>query len=278
VNYVEKCVVSLIENSGGLIKEIIVVDNSPEDTDKKDILDRFPEIIYLPQRENIGFASGNNAGIKAATGDFFLFLNPDTEVLPDSIEILHKKLKEDSKAGISVPKLFSPAGEEDPYYYKFPNLFADFFKSFHLEKLVKILELEKIAKKKFSRPRKYIEKPSGCCLLVRRQVVEDIALWDEDYGIYYEDDDLFWRAQKKGWKILYVSDAKVIHYVGKSSEEISSRKNALALPARFRFCRKNFGFYAGVLFFLIHWRKLLKYKIKYGVCFFNPKFNFDRFK
>lgn len=185
--------------------EIIVVDNSPEEG-LKDLLDS--DIGYIPNG-NTGYTGGNNLGIKKAlknSADFVFILNPDTEIEKDTIKILIEGM-ENRKADIAGPKIYF--GDKKTIWYAGGVLDKNNVLGTHRG-------VDEIDKGQFD---EIIDTDfvSGCAILIKKEVMEKVGLFDERFFLYLEDLDLCYRAKMSGFKIVYIPEAKVYHHNAKST-------------------------------------------------------------
>ncbi|MBU2472986.1 glycosyltransferase family 2 protein, partial [Patescibacteria group bacterium] len=153
--------------------------------------------------KNLGFTGGNNIGIKQAKGEILFLLNDDTKIHPNLIEVLVKELKSSSKIGIVGPKIYFM---DEPKKIWFAGGRIDWFKgkTFHLGKNLTDKELINDSKKE-------VDFITGCALMIKKEVVDRIGLFDDKFFAYYEDADLCQRAKKIGYQIIYVPFGGVWH-------------------------------------------------------------------
>lgn len=221
-------------NSGGLLRkcvdsltncplpiEIIIIDNASVDKSLSSV-ENLASVTIIRNATNNGFASACNQGIAQATTDCLLFLNPDCSFEKGALLELATALDADDQAGMAGGLLINPDGTEQGgarravptpwrsfvrafglnYFNKrWPKLFFDFY--LHQQPLPEApIEMEAI---------------SGACMMVKREAVTDVGIWDEGYFLHCEDLDWCMRFRQKGWKILFVPSARVIHSQGSCS-------------------------------------------------------------
>lgn len=228
----KECLRSVYKNTGGLNHEIIVSDNGSIDGTIEMIKNEFPRVRLIKNGENLGFPKANNKGMEAAKGDFVLLLNPDTVILSGSLILMMNFMKENPEAGAVASRLLNADGSNQPSVSKFPDLFTLFVRfcvpRFVSGKIKELLANSNLKKKLGSQINSYfslrnVEAPtevddvSGACLLIRRKTMEEVGFLDNKFFLYCEDIDWCYRARKKGWKIIYLPAAKVIHYGGKAT-------------------------------------------------------------
>lgn len=211
--------------------EIIVVDNASEDGSVEMIKTMFRDVKLVQNTKNLGFSKGNNIGITISKEKYILLLNSDTEIqsktLDRCVEFLNKP--ENYRIGILGCKVLLPNGKLDIACRRgFPTPLNSFFKFVGLAKLFpksKLFNGYNLT---------YLDENVSCdvdCvvgafMLIRREVIEDIGLLDEDYFMFGEDVDYCYRAKQKGWRVYYYADASIIHKKGGSG-----RKNPKVIKA-----------------------------------------------
>lgn len=174
-------------------------------------------LVLIRLMENSGFAGGNNAGIRYALkrgADFVLLLNNDTVVSPELVTEMLKTMESDKKNGIVGGKI---------YFYQNPDILQEVggAKYYPFLGIVKPIGRWEIDKKQYEEDFE-VDYASGCCSLVRRELIEEIGLLDESFFHYWEETDWNLRARKKGWKVVCSSRAKVWHKLSSTSGYKSS--------------------------------------------------------
>ena len=202
--------------------EIVVVDNASTDG-SLDVLTGLPNVRVIKNSANVGFAAACNVGVQAATGEYFLFLNPDCILAVDAVQRMLEATGSAEDVGMVGGLLVNPDGTEQgggrravptPWrslvratgLSRFADRWPKLFYDFHLHKQPlppALIEVEAI---------------SGACMLVPRRVMDKVGLWDEAYFLHCEDLDLCMRFRRMGWKILFVPSAKVVHEKGACSK------------------------------------------------------------
>lgn len=247
------CLMSLLENRPQADFETIVVDNASTDGTVDLLKKHFADVIVVANTENRGFAAANNQAVKIAKGQYIILLNPDTIVHPYCLENLITILDKNPEVGMCGPRLIDTDGatySSVGYIPTFRSLLYSktVFRSFgifrsHYKKLtVNDFDYDKQAD---------VEQLSGAALMVRRSILEEIGLMDEDFFLYYEDADLCLRIRKAGWKIAYVPEAVITHIGGTSSEQIPIRKYIMLYKSLFVYLRKHRGRFVTALFSVV---------------------------
>jgi len=211
--------------------EVILIDNASKQ--KIRVVDaRFPKlkITQIFNDLNSGFAGGNNVGIKIALekgADYILLLNNDTIVEPDFLNNLVEAAVIDKKYGILGPVIYDYA-DHNKIQFAGGKINWSINKGTHLTVIPALT-------------RNLIETDyiTGCCLLIKKEVIEKIGLMDEDYFLYYEDTDWNMRVRNAGWFCGVVPEAKIYHKASQSSREFSypyiyyHSRNGLIFASRF---------------------------------------------
>lgn len=200
--------------------EIIVVDNASSDDSPAMVRKEFPRVRLVCNKENLGFAKGNNIGLSLATGKYILFLNSDTKIKPEAMSGVIKYMEENPKVGALTAKTLLSSGKMDPDCHRgFPTPWASISYFLGLEKLFPKSKL-------FGQYHKFyfnlnenhtIDAGAGAFILVSREVIEKVGRWDENYFFYGEDLDFFFRIKKSGYRTLFYAQPVLIHYKGASS-------------------------------------------------------------
>ncbi|CUS36075.1 glycosyltransferase family 2 protein [Candidatus Nitrospira nitrificans] len=220
-----ECIVACVSSALSQVDEVIVVDNASSDDSLAQLEAAFPydsKVQIIRNYRNLGFAAACNIGAEASTGSCLFFLNPDCVLTPDSVSHLLRVLDDCTDVGMAGGLLVNPDGTEQAggrraiptpwrsfvrafglsrFANRWPRLFFDFH--LHTQPLpAHPIEVEAI---------------SGACMLIRRAAMQDVGHWDEGYFLHCEDLDFSMTLRRKGWKIMFVPDARVVHYKGSCS-------------------------------------------------------------
>jgi len=201
--------------------EIILVDNGSDDNSGEKIFERFSHITYISLPQNCGFARANNAGLLHATGDTILLLNSDVTVNQTTIGTTFAKLYSDSSIGCVGPKLLLPSGDLDhachrgiPTPWNSLCYFTGLAKLFPSNPTFSGYRMSWLSTE-CSHP---VEAITGAYMLIKKEVIDSIGLFDERYFMYGEDLDLCVRISSAGWKIIFEPSAQAVHHKGSSSK------------------------------------------------------------
>lgn len=196
--------------------EVVLVDNASTDGSVELVTQKFPTVRIIRNDVNLGFAAGNNQAIKVTSGEYAATLNNDTKVDPDWLAELVKAIQTDARAGMAASKMLFQAR---PQVIDSAGLAPD------LAGIAWNWRSGEDDQGGFE-PREVFGPCAGAALY-RREMLDQIGLFDEDFFAYLEDADLAWRARLAGWKCLYVPTAKVYHVHSATGVEGSAFKSYL---------------------------------------------------
>lgn len=215
------CIRSVYEKTKGVSYEIVVVDNASPRDNPEEIIRIFPEVRLIKSKENLGFAKGNNLGIAHAKAPVYLLLNSDTVLINDAVSIAYDKLMEREDTGITGAQLQFPDGSYQYSAQRFPLLKYQLIQLFRIQKLMPPAKRGRYMLGGYfsCEENVYADWIWGTFYMIKKEVIEkmpDNKLAD-DFFMYCEDFQWGLEAEKTGYKTLFVSDAKIIHYVGKNN-------------------------------------------------------------
>lgn len=243
-DFLRQCLNSLYGLEGSLSLEIIVVDNKSHDGSGRMVHEHFPQVHLIENTENVGFARGNNIGIKESQGEYILLLNSDTKVVDNAIEKLVAFLDSHPNVAVVTSRLVYPNMTDQGVARTFPTPMNALFGRRSL--LTQLFPNNKYSKRYMISRQNQSEQPfevdwvSGACLMVRKKVIEDVGLLDEKFFMYWEDADLCFRIKQKNWKIYCIPEAIVIHFEGKSSQKQKNSRMIIEFnKGVYRYYRKH---------------------------------------
>jgi GT2 family glycosyltransferase len=240
----EECLKSLYSNTN-LNFEIIVIDNGSNDGVGWMLEQQFPSVSFIQNPNNVGFTRPMNQALRSAKGRYLLQLNPDTVIPPHALDELVIFMESHSDAGICGPKVLNRdgtlqkpcrRGDARPwavisYVTGLSNLFprSKFFSQY----LMSYLDENQ------THP---VDGVSGSCMLIRRNVIEQIGYLDERFFAYQEDADFCLRARLAGWLVYYVPQAKIIHYGNLGGSQVQPYRSIYEWHrSYFLYYRKHFS-------------------------------------
>jgi GT2 family glycosyltransferase len=210
----EECLDSLAAQTAKGI-ETILVDNGSQDGSAQYVRERYPAVRLISLPENLGFAGGNNAGIRVARGEYIALINNDTKSDPAWLQnLLSAAESSPSLTGMWASKILS---------YDNPGIFDNVGLLLYPDGLGRGKGRLEKDEGQYDQPEEAFF-PSGCAGLYRREVLTEIGLFDEEFFAYADDVDIGLRARLAGWGCQYVPSAKVYHKYSASSAAYSPFK------------------------------------------------------
>lgn len=253
-DYLARCLEALYAGAQGLSLETWVVDNASSDGSQEMVLQRFPQVRLLENAGNVGFGRANNQALQQAQGETLLLLNSDAFLLPGALPLLYQRLSQHPEAGLTAPQLLYEDGSLQRSCYAFPTLTTELWQTLYLDRV-------------FARSRVFgrylmtywdmqdareVDVVMGACLLLRREALQQVGFFDEQFFMYSEEVDLCYRLHRAGWKARYEPEAQAVHVWGGSSRRVKTETLLRLYRSRVQFFRKHYGgltagLYKGVL-------------------------------
>ena len=191
--------------------EIVVVDNGSQPSPREQIKERFPSVTYLETGLNLGYAGGNNVGIRHALAeghDYVFVLNNDTKVEPDVLRHGVAVAESDASIGVLGVKIIA---WEDP-----TRLWVAYGEVTYRQGLVRLIGYFNLDDGAFDE-QKDVEWVPGTAMLFRRRALETVGLFDEEFFAYHEDVDWCTAARKRGFRVVFAPGARIYHKGHRSS-------------------------------------------------------------
>jgi N-acetylglucosaminyl-diphospho-decaprenol L-rhamnosyltransferase len=238
------CLQSIYSGTHSTEFEVIVSDNGSSDTSVEFIRANFPQVRVLENAANLRFSKGNNVGIEISTGEYVLILNPDTIIHDGALDRLIEFADRHPEAGGFGCRVLNTDGSYQGPARPFPTIWREWLAALYLRPLGYLSDA--FISDKYVRwhgeTERAIDWQSGCCVLVRADLLKQIGGFDERFYYYYEDVDLCHRIWDAGYPILYTPAATITHLGGQSSSgrfpipfELDKYRN------RYRYFYKHFG-------------------------------------
>ena len=259
------------------VDEMVIVDNASSDDSLAQLNMRFPDearLRIIRNCRNLGFAAACNQGAVAAKGDVVMFLNPDCVLDANAVSRLHDVLTGHSEGGPEVAMvgglLVNPDGtEQEGARRAIPTPWRSFVKAFGLSRLSghfpRLFFDFHLHNQPLPEHPVEVEAISGACMLVRRQAMAEVGPWDEGYFLHCEDLDWCMRFRQKGYRIVFVPNARVTHALG-----VCGRARPIFVEwhkhkGMMRFYRKFFRHqYPGILMGLVALGIWMRFTMKAG--------------
>lgn len=237
--------------------EIIVVDNGSRIDPTVNWSVKYPDVIFIRSGENLGFAGGNNIGIRASSGEYLFFVNNDTEFTPDLLEELTSVLENNGQVAAVSPKIL---------YYDQKNLiqYAGFTSmNFNTGRNECIGKLEP-DDGQYDKPAGITAYAHGAAMMVRREAIDKAGVMPENYFLYYEEMDWCEMFKRQGYQIWVAPLASIYHKESVSVGRDSPLKEYFMTRNRILFIRRNATAFSLFIFsmhlaFLVTPRNLIRY-------------------
>jgi hypothetical protein len=209
--------------------EVIVVDNGSSDGTSSLISEKFPRVRIIRSERNLGYAAGNNLGIRNARGSYIILLNDDTMVEPQFITRLVEAMEIEPRAALGSCKIYGMKGKRLQYAGGFiGNMGYPLMRGFGEEDKGQYNNVTEV------------EWASGACMIIRRKLLDEIGYLDDSFYFYYEDTDLSFRARKAGYKVIYIPTA-VIRHQGAATTRRHWRYKVFGNRNHIKFLLRHFG-------------------------------------
>lgn len=240
--FLEQCLCS-VQRAMGPGVEVFVIDNHSSDGTVEYLREKYPFAQFISNDENVGFAKANNQALEMVGGKYVLFLNPDTIIPEDLFSNCLAFMQKHEDAGALGVRMIDGSGKFLKESKRgFPSPWVAFCK---MSGLTKFFPRSKTFAGYYlgHLPEKEIHEVdalAGACMFVRKEVLNKIGGFDEQFFMYAEDIDLSYRIQKAGYKNYYLPKTTIVHFKGESTRK--DRKYVrLFYKAMVQFSRKHFG-------------------------------------
>lgn len=211
--HLEECLSALLAQTYPE-KEIILTDNASTDGTVAFVRDRFPSVRVVANGKNLGYAGGNNQGIRAARGAYVALINNDTRADPAWLSEMVAVMQSDPSCGMVAGKILS---------YGDRRVIDNVGHVFYRDGTFRGRGRLEVDRGQYDRPEEVLS-PSGCALLFRRSALDRVGLFDDEFFIYGDDAELSLRLRLNGWKAVYAPAAVVYHKYSASTGAYSPFK------------------------------------------------------
>lgn len=221
------CLHSIFATTGDFAYEVIVVDNASRDHTAEMMAREFPQVEFIANDCNVGFAAANNQAIRKSRAPFVLLLNPDTEVRGNALQALCAAMRDHPEIGVLGPRIVNPDGSLQSAARRFPSWHSILTgrHDFPLSEMHPGIHRA--------------DWVLGAALLVRREAIEQVGLLDENYFLYAEERDWCYRIKQAGWEIGVLMAAEIVHYGGQSTAQCAPRSYENLIHSHVRFLDKH---------------------------------------
>jgi GT2 family glycosyltransferase len=271
--YMEECLTSLRTIDGNLSAEIIVVDNASADGTPEMIRTQFPEVKLIETGANLGFAKGNNVGIKEATGEYICLINSDVNVPSDCLQKMYSYMEQQPTIGLLGPGMLRTDGRVHRSGMRFPTLWNIFLRALFLDSIFKGTGLFGgfLMKDFHFDQTRDMDVLNGWLWMARREALNKVGPLDDRFFMYAEDVDWCQRFHLAGWRVVFYPDAKALHYGGASSANAPSRFNVEMQRANLQYWKKYHGRISLFLYLLIGCLSYVVRAVGWAVVFLTKK-------
>ena len=243
----QRCLESLAAAPPAITHEIVVVDNASHDGTVDAVRSRWPGMQVIAQPANLGFAGGNNVGIRASSGELVLLLNSDTLVPAGAIDTLASRLRAHPEAAVVGPRLVDAAGRVELSFGPMISPIGEV-----RQKLVMALHHRQFRPvtrwvERATGAEAFVDWVSGAALLVHRRDADAVGLLDERYFLYTEDVDFCAALRARGRRILFTPAATITHLRGRARATAPARMNAAYRRSQIAFYEKHHPQWAPLL-------------------------------
>lgn len=232
--HLETCFTSLFQDikNSPLDIHVVVVDNAANSDGIKEWLAKeYPKVEYIDAGGNIGFGKSQNIGIKSVRAKYYFCLNPDTEFIKDTntINRLYEFMEKHSHVGMIGPKIQYPDGTLQHSCYRFPTFLQPVFSRTALGKKGKGKQIaDQFFMKDFDHNQTMpVDWIMGSAMFVRKEAIDAVGMFDEQYFMYAEDADWCRRMWEAHWPVYYVHDIVLSHVHGRGSAKVPGVIKAL---------------------------------------------------
>jgi GT2 family glycosyltransferase len=249
--YLRNCLDSIYQFTSGLEYEVLVVDNGSTDNSFGQLheLERITRRSIIVNEENKGFGVANNMGAKIAKGKYLLFLNPDTELIDNSVlELFNFMEQSDKSIAACGARLQHPDSSYSVSFGNLPSLFQQFsdigFRRLYMKFYNQRLSISPPCDFTQPAPVGYI---SGADLFIRKEIFNQLGGFDEDYFMYYEDTDLCKRLQRSEYETYIVPSVTVLHAGSETPGAFNYDKYRMLERSKYLYFRKHHGRFSSLL-------------------------------
>ena len=220
-----------LDSLAGADAEIVVLDNASEDGSADAVRERFPDVRLIAQTFRAGFGANHNTVIRETSGRYVYVLNEDTTATDWGLERMIGYLDGRPRIAALGPKLVYPDGRRQDSAWRFPT---------PLVSALGIPTLGRVGVKQSRGDQAHaVDWVMGAALLLRRQALEQVGLFDEGFFLYSEEVDLQFRLRQAGWEVHYFPEVTVVHHESQFSADIPERRINEMWRSRHRYWRKH---------------------------------------
>ena len=229
-----ECLASIFETVKKGTFEVWLVDNASIDGSVEAAEKTYPAINIIVNKKNLGFAAANNLAFKRMNGRYALLLNTDATLTENAVNDLYDFMEVNNHVGVACGQLLNTDGSEQNSIANYPSLLSLLFN----ETVLRILFPNKYPskRKRYMTPIE-VDSCIGACMIVRKEAMDEVGVFDEGYFFFLEETDWAYRMNQAGWKVYFVPTARIFHAQGKSVGK-SANKKIMFYRSRYYFFKK----------------------------------------
>lgn len=218
--HLERCFASIYGREQDVDFEVVLVDNASSDGTVEMVRERWPLVRIIANHANVGFAQANNQALARARGEFVLFLNPDTELGPDTLRRCVQELRDDPGIGMVGCRLLYPDGQIQyecaRSAYRLGDLFIEALYLHRFFPKHRLFGRQLLADWDHEESRD-VEGISGAFMMLPRSLADQLGGMATEVFLYHEDMDLSLRVRQNGYRVRYVADVWTVHHTSRST-------------------------------------------------------------
>ncbi len=220
--------------------EVVVVDNASADGSVEHVRGAYPAVRVIANPDNLGFGAACNQGIRATRAPLVVLVNPDCEVQPGSLAALGRFMEARPRAAVAGGRLRYPDGAFQESSFRFPTLAQVFLDLFPVNWRLTQSRLNGRYPKAWDERSFQIDHPLGAFMVVRRDAIDQVGLFDEGYFMYVEEVDWCYRFKHEGWEVWHCPEALAVHHGGRSTQQRAGAMFVQLHRSRLRFFRRHY--------------------------------------
>lgn len=234
-----KCLDHIFSSSLSECFSVVVVDNGSTDDSVAKVRSLYPHVTVIEAGRNLGFARANNVALeRSGRSEFILVVNTDALLEKDCASLLLDLMRAQPRAGIAGPQLLNVDGSRQTSYEAIPTLATE---TLNRSLLKRLFPRRFPGKNRSVNGPEPVEAVIGAVMIMRRQAVEQLGGFDEDYFFFLEETDLALRMQKAGWSVLHHPIARAVHLQGATAVLHGAGSRIEFYRSRYVFFRKHYG-------------------------------------
>lgn len=221
-----ECIESVVSKVQSCSYEIILVDNASTDG-SREFFENYPGIIYIYNKENLGFGKANNVGIEKSKGDYIFLLNTDTILRNDALKYFVEYEEQNEKNKVLGSWLLDINGNLNHSYGRFPTIKTELSSAFkvYLDRIPFIKKQNMLWKEILDGTEKEVDYITGADLFIPKKIIDRVGKFDENFFMYYEETDLERRLAQMGIKRILIPGPQIIHMEQGSQLSVNKKKN-----------------------------------------------------